>query len=218
MASHQAAVHNLRHRLADLQDSYATERRDLDHRLVQRRLDLRHRQQWGQATTQAQGRVRSLRRRLSALRQRFRRQQRRLLQQLHDHETRSCQLRARLLHRIAIRDAIDTDTLCRERNLAKDQIMLDLQVLLANLHDWVARYYFAPTWRNLSLEKATQMIYRKAEQVTWYADRIEVALEPYRYHDQQRAMEITCARFNAANVRWRDGRPLRISVASPEEF
>jgi hypothetical protein len=96
--------------------------------------------------------------------------------------------------------------------------MLDLQVLLANLHDWVARHYFAPTWRNLSLEKATQMIYRKAGQVTWYADRIEVALEPYRYRDQQRAMEITCARFTAANVRWRDGRPLRISVASPEEF
>jgi len=218
LAGHQAAVHNLRHRLARLQDSYAAERRDLEHRLVQRRLDLQHRQRFGQATARAQGRVRSLRRRLTALRQRFRRQQQRLLLQLHDHETRSRQLRARLLHRIAIRDAIDTQTLCRERNLAKDQIMLDLQVLLANLHDWVAKYYFAPTWRNLSLEKATQMIYRKAGQVTRYADRIEVTLEPYRYRDQQRAMEITCARFNAANLRWRDGRLLRISVASPVEF
>jgi len=42
-----------------------------------------------------------------------------------------------------------------------------------------------------------------------------VVLEPYRYRDQQRAMEATCARFNAANVRWRDGRSLRISVAPP---
>jgi hypothetical protein len=45
-----------------------------------------------------------------------------------------------------------------------------------------------------------------------------VLLEPYRYRDQQRAMEGTCARFNAVNVPWRDGRLLRISVASPDEF
>jgi hypothetical protein len=215
LANHQAAVHNLRHRLADLQDSYAAERWTQEHQLVQRRRELQRRQRLGQATARAQRRVGGLRRQLTAVTQRFRRQQQRLLQQLHDHETRSRQLRARLLHRIALRDAIDTETLCRERNLAKDQIMLDLQVLLANLHDWVSRYYFAPTWRNLSLEKATQMIYRKAGQVTWFADRIEVILEPYRYRDQQRSMEVTCARFNAANVRWRDGRLLRISVASP---
>jgi hypothetical protein len=60
------------------------------------------------------------------------------------------------------------------------------------------------------------MIYRKAGRVTWHSDRIEVVLEPYRYPDQQRAMEITCARLNAADVRWRDGRLLHISVASPK--
>jgi len=127
-------------------------------------------------------------------------------------------LSERLLHRIALRDGIDTETLCRERDLEKDQIMLDLQLLLANLHDWVAKSYFAPPWRSLSLEKATQMVYRKAGRVTWYSDRIEVVLEPYRYSDQQRAMEVTCTRFNAANVRWRDGRLLRISVALPGEL
>jgi hypothetical protein len=66
----------------------------------------------------------------------------------------------------------------------------------------------------LSLEKATRMIYRKAGRVRWYDNRIEVELEPYRYADQQRAMETTCARFNAANLHWRDGRVLRISVAA----
>ena len=96
--------------------------------------------------------------------------------------------------------------------------MLNLQLLLANLHDWVAHAYFDPNWHKLSLEKAIQMVYRKAGRVTWHPDRIEVLLEPYRYRDQQRAMAVTCARFNAANVRWRDGRLLRISVASPEEF
>ncbi len=68
----------------------------------------------------------------------------------------------------------------------------------------------------MSLEKATQMIYRKAGRVTWHADRIEVELEPYRYADQQRAMEVTCARFNAANPHWRDERALRITVAAAD--
>jgi hypothetical protein len=96
--------------------------------------------------------------------------------------------------------------------------MLDFQILLGNLHDWVAHQYLAPEWRTLSLEKATQMIYRKAGRVRWYADRIEVELEPYRYADQQRAMEVTCARFNAANLRWRDGRALHITVATAEDL
>ena len=93
--------------------------------------------------------------------------------------------------------------------------MLNFQILLANLHDWAAQNYFASEWRTLSLEKATQMIYRKAGRVTWCDERIEVELESYRYPDQRRAMEATCARFNAANLRWRDGRLLRISVALP---
>jgi len=218
LTNRQAAVHNLRQRLADLQDSYAAQHRDLERQLAQRRLELRCRQRSGKATTRAQKRVDGLRRQLATLTQRFQRRQQCLLQQLHDRETHSRQLRARLFQRIALRDAIDTETLCRERNLEKDQIMLDLQLLLANLHDWAARYYFAPNWGNLSLEKATQMIYRKAGRVMWYDDCIEVVLEPYRYSDQQRAMEVTCARFNAAGVRWRDGRLLRTSVASPKQF
>jgi hypothetical protein len=91
--------------------------------------------------------------------------------------------------------------------------MLNWQILLANLHDWAAQHYFAPEWRTLSLEKATQMIYCKAGRVTWYDDRIEVMLEPYRYRDQQQVMQAICARFNAANLRWRDRRLLRITVA-----
>jgi hypothetical protein len=43
-----------------------------------------------------------------------------------------------------------------------------------------------------------------------------VELEPYRYADQQRAMEATCERFNAAELHWRDGRPLRMTVAAPD--
>jgi len=213
LSDHAAAVRNLRRRLANLQDTYAAQHRDLERQLVQQRLVLRHRQHLGQATARAQQQVARRRRELTTLSQRFQRQQRRLMEQLHRHQTQACCLRERLAQRIAARDVIDTETLSRERDLEKDQIMLNWQILFANLHDWAAQHYFAPQWRTLSLERATQMIYRKAGRVTWYDDRIEVVLESYRYRDQQRAMEATCARFNAANLRWRDGRLLRITVA-----
>jgi hypothetical protein len=86
---------------------------------------------------------------------------------------------------------------------------------LGNLHDWVKQHYFAPEWQRLTLEKATQMIYRKSGRATWYQDRIEIVLDSYAYHDQRRAMGATCQRFNAANLRWRDGRLLRITVRRP---
>jgi len=62
------------------------------------------------------------------------------------------------------------------------------------------------------------MIYRKPGQVKWGKEVIEVVLDPYRYTDQQRAMEETCRRFNAAQVRWRDGRLLCIRVVRGSEF
>lgn len=211
-----AAVRNLRRRLVEHQETYATERRDLERQLAHRCLDLRCRRRAGRATKRAHQRVGRLREEIESRTARFQRQQHRLLQQLYEHEARSQELRRRLTQRIAARDAIDTKTLCRERNLEKDQIMLNAQLLLANLHDWAAAHYFTPEWETLSLEKATQMIYRKAGQVRWDDDRVEVELEPYRYADQQRAMEATCARFNAANLRWRDGRALHISVGEVE--
>jgi hypothetical protein len=213
LSDHRDAVRHLRRRLADLQETYAAQCRDLTQQLARQRLELRHRQGQGQTTTRAQRRVDGVRRELAQGTEQFRRRQRRLVEQLHHHQSQARQLRARLAQRVAARDAIDTVTLCRERDLEKDQIMLDFQVLLANLHDWAAMHYFAPAWQSLSLATATLLIYRKAGRVTWHDDRVAVELEPYRYPDQQRLMEATCARFNTANVRWRDGRLLRITVA-----
>ena len=218
LGDQQEAVRNLRQRLADLQNAHATERWKLEQQLAHQRLELRRRQYEGRATKRAHQRVDRLRRELEECTARFQRRQRKLLRRLYEHEAKSRQLRERLAERIAAREAIDTETLCKERDLEKDQIMLNFQILLANLHDWVAENYLAPEWRNLSLEKATQMIYRKAGRVTWYDDRIEVELEPYRYADQQRAMEATCARFNATDPHWRDGRALRITVAAATDF
>jgi hypothetical protein len=216
LGDHKEAVHNLRQRLTDIQNAHASARWELEQQLARQRLELRHRQCEGRATKRARQRVERLRRELEDSTARFQRRQRKLLQRLYEHEIKSRQLRERLVERIAARDTIDTETLCRERDLEKDQIMLNFQVLLGNLHDWVAENYFAPAWRNLSLEKAIQMIYCKPGRVTWYDDRIEVELEPYRYADQQRAMEATCARLNAAGLHWRDGRALRITVAATD--
>jgi len=216
LGDHRAAVRNLRQRLLELQKRYAAEGRERQRQLAQQRLDLRRRQRDDRPTKRVCQRISRLRRDREAYTARFQRQQRRLLRQLYKHQAESRKLDERLTQRIAARDAIDTETLCRERKLEKDQNMLNFQILLANLHDWVAQNYFAPEWRTLSLKKASQMIYRKAGRVWWDDDQVTVELEPYRYLDQQRAMEATCARFNAADLHWRDGRALRITVAAAD--
>jgi hypothetical protein len=66
----------------------------------------------------------------------------------------------------------------------------------------------------MELDTAIELIYRKPGRVSWGEQEIEVLLEPYRYPEHQQAMEETCRRFNAANIRWRDDRLLRIRVAS----
>ena len=212
LSRHREAIHNLRHQLRQLEDNYSQQHTDFEHRIVEKRRELRRRQQLAKPTKRCHNCLQRLRKELADCKARFLKRQRHLLLGLHRHQSHSRQLRRQLAERIAARDAIDTATLCRERHLEKDQIMLNLQVLLANLHDWVKLHYFAPEWQRLTLEKATQMIYRKSGRVTWYQDRIEVVLDPYDYHDQQRAMEVTCQRFNAANLCWRDGRLLRITV------
>ena len=119
---------------------------------------------------------------------------------------------------LAARDAIDSASLCRERHLEKDQIMLNLQVLLASLHDWVREHYLAPAWQRLELNTATELLYRKAGRVIWGVEQIEIVFEPYRYADLQQAMAETCHRCNAAQLRWRDGRLLRFRVAAEFEL
>lgn len=215
LSQQQEAVKNLRRQLHQLQQVYAQQRASLQREMAQQRYELLKRQQLGKPTKRVHNRLGRLRRQLTERTTRFQKRQRFLLLQLDQHQRQACQLRLQLVEREAMRDAIDTETLCRERHLEKDQIMLDLQFLLANLHDWAKQHYFAPQWQHLSLEKATQLIYRKPGQVTWYSDRIEVVLDSYRYRDQQQAMKVTCQRFNEANLRWRDGRLLRISVRDP---
>jgi hypothetical protein len=211
----QEAIRNLRQQLAQLERKHAQECAQWTKCIVQQRADLLRRQHSGRPTKRCHNRLTRLRQQREEAIRRFRRRERTLWQRLVQHQARMTHLRGQLTQRQAARDVIDTDTLCRERHLQKDQIMLDFQVLLGNLHDWVRQHYLAPQWKTLSLEKATQMIYRKSGRLTWYPHRIEIVLDAYAYRDQQQAMEVTCRRFNEVKPRWRDGRLLCISVADP---
>jgi hypothetical protein len=213
LAEHQEALANLSTQLQDLKQAYVDQQATLQAASATQQAELAQRQQTGARTRRWEQRLSRTHRQLETLTTRFQRRRRQLIERLCRHRTQRRQLQQQLAEREATRDAIDTETLCRERHLEKDQIMLDLQVLLTSLHDWAREHYFAPEWQRLELETATRLIYRKPGRVTWYADRIEVMLEPYRYPEQQRAMEATCRRFNEANLRWRDGRLLHIQVA-----
>jgi hypothetical protein len=214
----QESIRNLRQRLSSLQHRYDQQRIDLMAHIVQQRRDLHQRQCSSLPTKRCRNRLRRFRQELAQRTLRFQKRQQLLSWRLQQHSDRVKRLHSQLAQRQALRDAIDTQTLCRERHLEKDQIMLDLQILLGNLHDWAKRYYFAPQWQRLSLERATQLIYRKSGRVTWHPDRIEVVLDSYRHREHQHAMELTCQRFNQAQLLWRDGRLLHISVQQSAEF
>jgi hypothetical protein len=212
------ALTNLWRKLTTLRETYHQERETLQKEIEAQTLELARRQEEGVVFRRCQRGLHSRQRRLTDLTARFQRRRCRLLEQSAQRRVRRSELHQELAERRAVRDAIDTESLCRERSLEKDQIMLDMQVLLTSLHDWTRCHYFAPEWQRLELDTAIEMIYRKPGRVRWSQGKIEVVLDPYRYRDQQQAMEESCRRLNEAQVRWRDGRLLRISVARDSPF
>jgi hypothetical protein len=213
LAQYDEALHNLQRQLASLRLSYHRERQTLETTLADRQEEFITRHQTGQALRRCQQRLAKHYRDLDKLTVRYRRRRKILLDKARQQRLRQVEVKTELAARQAVRDAIDTESLCRERNLEKDQIMLNLQLLLANLHDWSREHYLAPLWQRLELETATNLIYRKPGWVKWGEQEIEVVLESYRYPEHQQAMEESCRRFNAAGILWRDGRKLYIRVA-----
>jgi hypothetical protein len=212
------ALTNLWRKLATLRETYRQNRETLQEEIEAQTLELVRRREEGVAFRRCRRGLHNRQRRLTDLTARFQRRRCRLLEQSARRRVRRSELRQELAKRRAARDAIDTESLCRERNLEKDQTMLDMQVLLTSLHDWTRCHYFAPEWQRLELDTAIEMIYRKPGRVRWSRGEIEVVLDPYRYRDQQQTMEESCRRLNEAQVRWRDGRLLRISVARDPPF
>ena len=215
IARHSQALRNLQRQLVSLRQAYQQQQLAFQHDLQAWQSDFLARQLNGQPLRRCQQRLARTFRHQDKFSSRYQRRRQKILVQLRQHRRKLSQTWLQLSHRQEIRDALDTDSLCRERNLEKDQIMLNLQLLLTNLHHWVRTHYFAAPWQQLELKTATALIYRKSGWVDWGADTIEVLLAPYRYPEHQHAMEESCRRFNAANLRWRDGRLLRIRVAPP---
>ena len=213
VATLRQAGRNLWHQNQSRQQRYQQQQQALPHQLPQQQTDFLTRQASGQPLRRCQQRLARTFRQLDQLAQRHQRQR-------VQHQTKLDQLQARLALATAelacrrqARDALDTTSLYRERNLEKDQMMLNLQLLLGNLHQWARSAFLAPAWQRLELKTAIELIYRKPGWVQWGRDTIEVVLTPYRYPEQQQAMAETCRRFNAANLCWRDGRRLLIRVA-----
>jgi len=212
LAERQEALINLSKSLTRLRHSFRQEREELVQQIEALGADMRQRQEQGQAIRQCQRGLSHRQRRLAEVTHRFKRRRRRLLEKVAHNRTRRSELRQDLAQRQAARDAIDTHSLCRERSLEKDQLMLDMQVLLTNLHDWTRQHYFAPEWQHLELDTAIHLIYRKPGRVHSKPEAIEVVFDPYRYPEHQQAMEESCRRLNAAQVHWRDGRLLHFRV------
>jgi hypothetical protein len=214
----QQALTNLWHKLAGRRKVYRQRHKVLSKEIEVKMAELARRRHEGRPIRRTQRGLRSRQRRLDDLTAGFRRQRHRLLKAMAHCLTRRSALRQKLAKCRAVRDEIDTESLCRERNLEKDQVMLDMQVLLTSLHDWARNHYFAPAWKRLELDTAIKLIYRKSGRVKWGDTEIEVVLDPYRYSEHQQAMEESCRHFNAAQVHWRDGRLLRIHVAKESQF
>jgi hypothetical protein len=213
LAEQEEAIANLWAQLKQLKQTYYQQRAARQAGIEAQQVALAARRQAGKRTRRCEKSLTLRHRQLSVLTVRFQQRRRRRIERLLRHRQKRRDLRQQLVERESIRDAIDTPTLCRERHLEKDQIMLCLQVLLLNLHDWALKHYFSPEWSHLELETAMRLIYRKPGRVTGSADQIDVVLDGYRYVDHQQAMAAICQRFNAANLRWRDGRLLHIQVA-----
>lgn len=213
LAEQREALHNLHAKLNMLRRTYCQEQQSLQTQIESQVTELAQRQAEGLTWRRCEQRLQQLHRQAHTLTSRFQHQRVRLLEAAQRHRQQRDSLRREWVERCAARDTIDTDSLCRERDLQKDQIMLNLQVLFANLHDWARQHYFAPDWQRLELDTAIELIYRKPGRVQWGQTEIEVTLDPYRYPEHQRAMQETCRRFNAAQVRWCDDRLLRMRVA-----
>jgi hypothetical protein len=130
VSQQQEAIRNLRQQLAQLGQKHDHERRQWTERIEQQRVDLNRRQQSDKPTQRCLNRLARLRQQREEATCRFLRRERTLWQRLVQHQARIADLQCQLTQRKVARDAIDTETLCRERHLEKDQIMLDCQVLL----------------------------------------------------------------------------------------
>ncbi len=214
LATNQSRIEHHQQRQEAWTKHYAQPLQDLRDQLAERQAELERRRADGQPVRRVQQQVDGLKERDKSFNtkqeQRLKGIQEKDIQPLLDHRTT---LAAESAQRQAAVAAVDVDRPMFERNLAKDQIMADLQGLLANLHHWSRDHYFPPEWQALELGTATKMIYNKPGRVVQTAERIDVTLRAYAYRREQDAAEAACRQFNARQIRDLAGRLIQIAVA-----
>ena len=124
LAEREEAITNLWAQLKQLKQTYTQQWAAQQATIKAQREELAERQQAGKRTRRCEQRLARMERQLAGLATRFQRRRRRLIERLCRHRTQRSQLRHQLAEREAARDAIDTETLCRERHLEKDQVMM----------------------------------------------------------------------------------------------
>lgn len=218
LAAHEGVLGDLRRKLATQCEGQRATEAALQQEIGAAAAALEEREGAGGDGPRGRRRLGNLQEQLAKARARADREQTGTKRKIEQRQAQRDKAAKETAQRQAVLDAMSPESLCRERDLQKDQIMLDLQVLLGSLHHWACEHYFAPELERLQLETATRMIYQKPGQITWRPGEVEVMLERYRYADQQEAMFETCRRFNEKSIRWRDGRLIRIRVQGGPRF
>ena len=216
----QKQLHHVQEQMAQAQtqlseraETLAAHQAGLAQVQVQRETERQARQQAGQATRRVEQQLAALERRDQALAQRAAR----LTQRVETGpgakwQARQDELETKLTERQAAVAAIDLTQPMFERNLAKDQIMVDLQAALLNAHHWCGEHYFSGEWRRLELETATARIYRQRGHVLYTDDQVTVTLAAFAERAEQGLAEAACIKFNAAQIHDAAGRLIVMRV------
>ena len=210
----QAQLTQAQTRLTERGESLAAQQSELAQVQIQRATEQHERQQAGQSTRRVAQQIAALERQTQMLAKRAARlTQRGKTGPGAKGQARQDELATRLLERQAAMAAIDLTQPMFERDLEKDQIMVDFQAALLNAHHWCGDHYFSGEWSRLELETATARIYRQRGQVRYTDDQVTVTLVAFADGTEQALAEAACLKFNTAQIHDAPGRLIVMAVA-----
>jgi hypothetical protein len=199
--------------LSERAETLAAHQTELAQVQLQRETERQTRQQAGQATRRVEQQLAAVERQCQILGERAahltERAQTGPLAKLNG---RQGELEVKLVERQAAVAAIDLTQPMFERDLEKDQIMVDFQAALLNAHHWCGEHYFSGEWSRLELETATARIYRQRGHVLYTDDQVTVTLAAFADRAEQGLAAAACIKFNAAQIHDAAGRLIVMSV------
>ncbi len=213
LSTNQNHLVDLLERLQDVEAKYQDRESELKQRVSELKADYQQRLEEGRAVKRARQRWEKAKAELDDLPQKCEKELDKIRARMEPLLTHRQELWQRLEERRKAANAVDLTRPMYQRDMEKDQIMLDLQLLLVNLHYFVREHYFGPAWAHHDLKTAEKLLYRKRGRVIRYHDRLVVVLSAYRYARHRKGAEEMCARFNERRVQGPDGRLIQLRVA-----